>query len=292
MDETARYAGIEAGGTKFVLAVGSPEDGIIARHRIDTRDPFSTLAEAGDWLERHGPFAALGIGSFGPVELDPAARHYGHITSTPKPGWQNCDIVGTFASRFSCPIGFDTDVGAAAIAEYAARARTSGGTLAYVTVGTGVGGGLIVDGKPVHGIAHPEMGHYFPRRAQGDDFAGSCPYHRDCLEGLVSGPAILARWGCRLSDLEKGHPGHAIIADYLGQLCMMIFAATAAKTVVLGGGVVQTPGLLENVNRRTIELAAGYLPGGARHTIEHPRLGNDAGIVGALHLARVADTHV
>lgn len=280
--------GIEAGGTKFVLAVGAAPDRITARHTIPTRDPQTTLAEAADWLAGQGACAGLGIGSFGPVDLDPRSPRYGFITTTPKPGWANCDIAGYFREALGVPVGFDTDVNAAALAEHGASAR-AGGSLAYLTIGTGIGGGLVIDGQPVHGIAHPEVGHIYPRRHRDDlEFAGICPAHGDCLEGLASGPAISARWGASLSDLTADHPGHAIIADYIAQACHTLFASVAVEEVVIGGGVAGAPGLIERIAARARELDNGYLPGGERHRIIRPRLGGDSGIVGALMLAAAA----
>jgi len=278
--------GIEAGGTKFVLAVGTQPDQISARRTIPTGDPAATLAEAAAWFKTQGAITALGIGSFGPVKLDRESPRWGFITNTPKPGWADCDIAGFFAGRLGLPVGFDTDVNAAALAEYAA-AGGQGGSLAYLTIGTGIGGGLVLGGQPVHGIAHPEMGHIYPRRHADDrDFAGICPHHGDCLEGLASGPAIAARWGKSLSQLPADHPGHAIIADYIAQACHMLFASIAVGEVVIGGGVANTPGLIERVAERARELDAGYLPGGPRHRIISPRRGADAGIIGALMLAQ------
>jgi fructokinase len=283
-------AAIEAGGTKFVLAVGPSPDAITARHTIATRDPATTLAEAAAWLAAQGPLTALGIGSFGPVELDRAAPQWGFITTTPKPGWAGTDVARYLAAALGgLPVGFDTDVNAAALAEHAARGGSEGGSLAYLTIGTGIGGGLVLDGRPVHGIAHPEVGHLYPRRHPEDGaFPGTCPHHGDCLEGLASGPAVLARWGCSLSELSADHPGHAVIADYIAQACHTLFAATAVEEVVIGGGVAQTPGLVERIAARARELDAGYLPGSARHRIIAPRLGTDSGIIGAMLLAKRA----
>lgn len=279
---------IEAGGTKFVLAIGPAPDAITARHTIPTRDPAATLAEAAAWFAAQGRVTALGIGSFGPVELKRGSGRWGFITNTPKAGWADCDIAGFFARSLGVPVGFDTDVNAAALAEYAAAGAVGGG-LAYLTIGTGIGGGLVLDGRPVHGIAHPEMGHVYPRRHQEDlGFAGICPAHGDCLEGLASGPAIHARWGCSLSELPADHPGHAIIADYIAQACHMLFATVAVGEIVIGGGVANTPGLVDRVAARARELDNGYLPGGPRHRIRPPRLGGDAGITGALMLAEAA----
>ncbi|MCR9179137.1 MAG: ROK family protein [Erythrobacteraceae bacterium] len=277
---------VEAGGTKFVLAVGPAPGRITARTQIPTRDPGTTLVEAADWFAAQGTLTAIGIGSFGPLELDPASPRWGFITNTPKPGWADCDIAGFFRTRFGVPVGLDTDVNAAALAEYAAVRAQGCRSLAYLTIGTGIGGGLVLDGQPVHGIAHPEMGHIFPRRHPQDrDFPGICPHHGDCLEGLASGPAIKARWGASLSELPADHPGHAIIADYIAQACHMLFATLAVERVVIGGGVAKTSELLARVAARMVELGAGYLPGGARHQIAAPVYGDNAGITGAAMLA-------
>lgn len=283
---TGLIGGIEAGGTKFVLAVGHSPTEIIARHEIPTESPAKTLEEAAAWLESHGQITALGIGSFGPVELDKTSPQWGHITNTPKPGWANCEIAGFFADRFGVPIGFDTDVNGAALAEYELGAGLDASSLAYITVGTGIGGGLIVDSKPVHGVAHPEMGHILPRRHALDlEFIGICPHHRDCLEGLASGPAIKARWGSSLSELPSDHIAHEIIADYLAQLAHTLIALTAAEVIVMGGGVMKTPLLLDRINKRSSELGAAYFPGNTKHKIVAPSLGDQAGITGALLLA-------
>lgn len=278
--------GIEAGGTKFVLAVGYSPNEIIARHEIPTRDPAATLAEASEWFDAQGPIGAFGIASFGPVELDRSSPRWGYITNTPKPGWAKCDLAGHFAGRFGVPIGFDTDVNGAALAEYEYGAGMGAASLAYVTVGTGIGGGLVLDGKAVHGAAHAEMGHIFPRRHADDrEFAGICPHHGDCLEGLASGPAVKARWGASLSELPADHPAHDIIAYYLAQLAHSLIAMTAVEIIVLGGGVMRTDGLLARVAARAAALDAAYFPGGSKHRIVAPGLGNDAGIAGALLLA-------
>ncbi len=278
--------GIEAGGTKFVLAVGHSPTEIIERHEVPTHDPATTLAQASEWFEGQGSIHALGIASFGPVELDRSSPLWGHITNTPKPGWANCNLAGYFAERVGVPIGFDTDVNGAALAEYKHGAGKTARSLAYITVGTGIGGGLVLDGKAVHGAAHPEMGHIFPRRHADDrEFEGICPHHGDCLEGLASGPAIKARWGASLSELPADHIAHEIIASYLAQLAHSLIAMTAVEIIVFGGGVMKTGGLLESVNRRASELGAAYFPGGSKHKIVLPGLGQNAGLAGALMLA-------
>ncbi len=285
-DAAGLLAGIEAGGTKFVLAVArSPQD-IVAKQSIPTTTPNETLARAALWFKEQGEIASLGIGSFGPVDLHRASDTWGRITNTPKPGWSGCDIAGYFSDELQVPVGFDTDVNAAALAEYEFGAGKSASSLAYITVGTGIGGGLVLDAKPVHGAAHAEMGHMFPRRHQRDlDFKGTCPHHGDCLEGLACGPAIKARWGSSLSELPKDHIAHEVIADYVAQLAHSLIALTAVEVVVLGGGVMKTVGLLDRAKRRASQLSAAYFPGGAKHRIVAPSLGDDAGITGALLLA-------
>lgn len=279
------FGAIEAGGTKFVLAVGPDARTITARHTLPTSTPTATLAAATAWFADQGTISALGIGTFGPAGLDRSAPDWGHITNTPKPGWQDCDIAGFFARELGAPVAFDTDVNAAAIAEAAARPDCS--ALAYITIGTGIGGGLVLAGQPVHGAGHPEMGHTFPRRHPADnDFVGICPHHGDCLEGLASGPAIAGRWGASLSELAADHIAHEIIADYIAQLCHSLFAMAAVEVIVLGGGVAKTPGLIARVAARTAQLGAGYLPGHARQRIEAPLHGENAGIIGAMMLAQ------
>ena len=286
---TVRLAAIEAGGTKFALAVGDDRGRIVDRHSVPTRDTVATLSEVAAWFEARGPFAAIGIASFGPAGIDPASERWGHILNTPKPGWAGCDIAGFFADRFGVPIAFDTDVNGAALGEYRLGAGRGKVSLAYVTVGTGIGGGLVVAGEPLHGAGHPEMGHLFPRRSHQDHaYPGNCPIHGDCLEGLASGPAILARWRRSLSELPETHEAHALVADYLAQLCHTVLAITAAETIVLGGGVMKAPGLVQRVQERARLLDNGYWPGAARLSVTSPVLGDDAGVVGALFLAAQA----
>jgi fructokinase len=280
--------GIEAGGTKFVLAVGSSPTHITARHTIPTTTPEETLCKSSEWFEGQGRISSLGIASFGPVELDKASSQWGHITNTPKAGWQDSDITGYFRQRLGVEVGFDTDVNGAALAEYRHGAGKDGTltSLAYITVGTGIGGGLVINSKPVHGAGHPEIGHIFPRRHPSDlTFAGLCPHHQDCLEGLASGPAISERWGKTLSDLPLQHEAHDIVAYYLGQLCHTLFAATSVEVIVLGGGVMRTDGLLERVQQQADQLDRSYLPGQSKKRIVAPELGDNAGIVGALILS-------
>lgn len=284
------FGAVEAGGTKFVLGIGPAPGQMAAQATIPTRSPAETLEAAAQWFGAVGaPLAAIGIASFGPVELDRASPRWGHITETAKPGWSGCDIAGFFARRFGVPMGFDTDVNGAALAEWRLGAGRGAGSLAYLTVGTGIGGGAVLDGRVLHGTGHPEMGHAFVRRPAGDEgFAGACPFHGDCLEGLASGTAIRARWSASLSELPPEHEAHGLVAGYLAQACHTLFATLAVELVVLGGGVLKTPVLLERVAAEAKALDGGYLPGGARQQVVAPQLAPVSGLYGAMLLAEEA----
>lgn len=216
--------------------------------------------------------------------LDPAQAEYGHILRTPKPGWSEFDFASALAVGLGIPTAMESDVNAAALAE--AQAANRSNSLACLTVGAGVGVGLVSDGRCVHGTSHPEMGHYFPRRPPKDDsFAGICLSHGDCLEGLASGPAILARWGASLSELPSTHPAHGFVAAYVTQACHTALTATSVETIVIGGGVLETSGLRDRITAAAADLDAGYLPGAIRHRIAAPPLNNLFGITGATILA-------
>jgi fructokinase len=292
---TGRLIGcVEAGGTKFLCAVAGPGEAPRDVVRIATATPQETIGRAIGYFraaEAAGEgFEAFGIASFGPVELDPHSPHWGSILKTPKPGWSDVNLVATFAEMFSVPIGFDTDVNAAAIAEAGCGEPTCLDDLVYVTVGTGIGGGAVTNGAPVHGARHPEMGHIFPPRHRLDHFAGICPFHGDCLEGLASGSAIQARWGATLSALPPGHEAHDIVAWYLAHLAMTIAAILAPRRIVFGGGVMQATGLVDRIRSYADRLSGGYFDGaGALSSIIHlPRTGLHAGLIGAQILARQA----
>lgn len=288
------YGCIEAGGTKFVLGVARDHETILRTARVTTTTPAETLGAALAFFDNAraelGPFAAFGIASFGPVSLDRGAHDWGHITATPKPGWSGTDLAGALGGAFDCPVGFDTDVNGAVLAEALWGAAFGADVALYVTVGTGIGGGALVEGHPIHGLRHPEMGHMLPRRHVEDtDFAGICPFHGDCLEGLASGPAISARWGGSLSDLPPNHPGHGIIAHYLAQLVVAQQALLSPQRIVMGGGVMATPGLIDRVRAEAVRLGAGYFGGDdGTQLIVPPGLGDRAGLLGALALAQGA----
>ncbi|MBA3896810.1 MAG: ROK family protein [Sphingomonadaceae bacterium] len=280
---------IEAGGTKVVVGVGSAVGDIRAKVRIPTTTPAETLGAVIAWLRgaaaEHGPLTALGVACFGPLDLDRASPRWGFITRTVKPGWNDTDVAGPLAAAFGCPVGFDTDVNGAALAEHRWGAGRGHEVSVYVTVGTGIGGGAIVDGKPVQGAGHPEMGHFhLPRHPDDGDFAGVCSFHGDCLEGLASGPAIAARWGASLSELPPGHPAHAIEAHYLAHAAVALQAILAPGVIVLGGGVMAAPGLLDAVRAKAAALAGDYFPDVLN--LAAPALGGNAGLLGALALAQ------
>jgi len=278
---------IEAGGTKFALAIGSGHDDIVAQTQIPTTTPGETLQRTIEWFQAQGRIAALGIASFGPVDLDPASPHWGTITDTPKPGWSQASVAARLGAALGCPVALDTDVNGAAIGEFQHGAAKGCAVAIYVTVGTGIGGGAIIGGETVKGSRHPEMGHVMLRRHPQDlDFAGACPVHSDCLEGLASGPAIKARWGASLSDLAPDHAAHEIIADYLAQFCQTLIALYSPQRIILGGGVLQTTGLLDRIRLRAAAYAGSYFGVHADEIIVAPGLGTRSGIAGAFELAK------
>ena len=280
------FGGIEAGGTKFVLGVGRGPDTILARTVIPTTTPDETVWRCIDWFASQPKIAALGIASFGPLVLDPARSDYGSIGATPKPLWSGVALLSRLAQAVYCPTAIDTDVNGAALAEHYWGAARDCKVAVYITIGTGLGGGIVADGGTIHGNSHPEIGHFRLARHPDDrDFAGVCPFHRDCVEGLTSGPAINARWGASLSDLAAGHPGHAIIADYVGQLCVTLQAMVAPQRIVLGGGVSKAPGLIDAAACAANAQAAGYFPIDFTDIVTAPALGDNSGLLGAFLLA-------
>ena len=293
MSAAPLFGCIEAGGTKFVVGVVAAPDDIRETARIETTTPRETINAAVKWLEaaqaRHGTFSAIGIASFGPLELNKGAMKWGQITATTKPGWSHCDFGMRFARAFGMPIGFDTDVNGAALAEARWGAAQGQRVSVYVTVGTGIGGGAIVEGKPLRGLSHPEMGHIRPQRHPDDGgFVGICPFHGDCLEGLASGPAIKARWGKSLSELPSDHPAHEMVAWYLAQMVVTLQSIMEPGRIVLGGGVMGTPGLLAQVREAAVALGSAYFRGNPAEVIVAPGLGDQAGLLGALALAQDA----
>lgn len=289
VDPQMRFGAVEAGGTKFVLAVGHSHDAILAQTHIATSTPAQTLQRSIEWFQQQGAIASLGIASFGPVDLDPTSSTWGFITETPKPGWSQTDVARSMGNALGCAVGFDTDVNGAALGEYLHGAAKGCAVAIYVTVGTGIGGGAIIDGQTIKGKRHPEMGHVMLQRHPDDrNFEGCCPVHGDCLEGLASGPAISARWGASLSELAPNHVAHVIISDYLAQFCQTLIALYSPQRIVLGGGVLQTAGLLDRIRQRATKLAGTYFGVNAGSIIVPPGLGTLSGIAGAFELAKRA----
>jgi fructokinase len=271
--------GVEMGGTKVICGVGTGP-GDLETIRFATTTPEETLRRVSGFFQERG-VEAIGVGAFGPVDPDPASMKYGFISSTPKAGWRDVDVVGALRG-LGVPVAFETDVNTAAMGEAEWGAGIGVGDLLYVTVGTGVGGGVLVGGQPVHGLMHPELGHVrIPRGADG--FAGSCPFHGDCLEGLVSGTAIAARCGRRAEEVGEQDPVWGLVAEYLGKALMNWVLTLSPRRVILGGGVMQRAGLLE---RAGVELA-GQMNGYARlPDLAPPGLGERSGVLGALAMAR------
>ncbi|WOQ16843.1 ROK family protein [Raineyella sp. W15-4] len=292
------YGGIEAGGTKFVCCLGTGPDDLRAEVRFPTTTPEETLGRAVAFFRAAGAAgpASIGVACFGPVDLDPASATYGHITTTPKPGWAGTDVVGFLRSALDVPVGFDTDVNGAALGEARWGAGRGLDPFVYLTVGTGIGGGAIVNGAPLHGLVHPEMGHVRVRHDRGlDPFPGGCPFHGDCLEGLASGPAMAQRWGAPAQTLPAGHPAWELEASYLAELLAGLVCTLSPRRIVLGGGVMAGPGLFGMIRRRTRELLAGYVSSPAvtdriDDYIVPPGLGGRSGRLGALALAQAAVT--
>ncbi|GAC1305351.1 MAG: ROK family protein [Steroidobacteraceae bacterium] len=286
------FGAMEAGGTKFICAIGDRGGRILDESRIETRDPPTTLMEACRYFrtaaDRWGALTALGVGAFGPLDLRPRSATFGYITSTPKPGWKNVDLVGALKRAIDRPVYLDTDVNGAALGELRWGAGQGLESLAYVTVGTGIGVGIVHHGRAVHGLMHPELGHIFVRRHPADSgFAGICPFHGDCLEGLACGAAIVARTGRALKDAPPADPIWTIEADYLGQLCAVLVLSHSPQRILIGGGVMQTR-LFAEVHERMLHWLHDYIGNEElrrSHYITAPGLGGSAGIKGALSLA-------
>lgn len=278
-----RFGAIEAGGTRFVCAVGTgPDD--LSKTVIPTGTPSETIGAAMDWFRLQGEIESLGIASFGPVDLNPESPTWGYITSTPKPGWRDFDFARTVRAALGVPVAFDTDVNAALLGEARWGAARDVLSCIYMTVGTGIGGGAFACGQMLNGVSHPEMGHIrVPHDRTADPFEGCCPFHRNCLEGLASGPALAARWGVRGEDLSADHPAWALEAEYLAQGLASLSCVLSPDRILLGGGVMGREQLFPRIRERVSELLAGYVK---MPEIMPPKLGADAGILGAISLAK------
>ena len=288
------YGALEAGGTKMVLSVLDEAGTILERVSMPTGTPEDTMPGMIAFFREH-PVKALGIGCFGPLDLNPQSPTYGSIAATPKLAWRDYPIVPAFREALGIPIGLDTDVNGAALAEARLGAAKGLDSCLYVTIGTGVGGGLIIGGKPVHGLTHPELGHMLLAPEPDDPTPdGFCPYHKHCLEGLAAGPAIQKRWGIPAQELPQEHPAWALEVSYIAQMCLNAIMAFSPEKIILGGGVMQQQFLFPLIRAKTLELLGGYLCSpvverGLEDYIVPPGLGVNSGVMGAYLLAREAE---
>jgi fructokinase len=287
------YGGVETGGTWCVCAVGSGPDEIVARDQFRTAKPADTIERITRFFAAGPAVAAVGIGSFGPVDLIADSPTWGHVTTTPKPGWQHVGIGPAVREALGVPVAFDLDVTAAAVGEQRWGAGQGAASLCYLTVGTGIGAGLLIDGRPWHGLVHPEVGHMrIPHDRARDPFDGCCPVHGDCWEGLAAGPALAARWNTRPEELPDDHPAWALESDYLAAGIVNIVLVFSPERIIIGGGVLEHPPMIELTRRRVTELLAGYLEtpllgSDINSYVVPPALGDDAGVLGAIALARM-----
>ena len=285
-----RYGALEAGGTKMVMAIMDDSGNILKKETILTKKPAETMPVMIDFF-RDNKADVLGIGSFGPLDLNPDSPNFGSITMTPKLAWRGFPLLQEFREALSIPTAIDTDVNAAALAESVLGAAKGKSSCMYVTVGTGIGGGLIVNSRPVHGFMHPEIGHILIIPESDDPTPdGFCPYHRHCLEGLASGPAIQKRWGITAKELPPDHPAWKLEILYIAQLCANAMFSFSPEIIILGGGVMQQKFLIPEIRKKTVDLLGGYFPiaDGLESYIVEPGLDTESGIKGAWLLAKEA----
>jgi fructokinase len=283
-----RIGAIEAGGTKFVCGIGNEQGIIEDRVSFPTEMPEHTMELVTNYFQDK-EVEAIGIGTFGPINIDPSSPQYGFVTTTPKPGWANYPFLNTLKKAFDVPYGWDTDVNAAAFGEATWGAAKGLDSCVYYTVGTGIGVGVYAEGKLVHGLVHPEGGHILTRRHPQDNFEGKCPYHGDCLEGMASGPAIEKRWNTKASELSPDHPAWEIEAFYIAQAITNTILMLSPKKVILGGGVMHQQQLFPFIRREVQKNLNGYVSSdeiikNIDHYIVAPGLGDNAGLSGALAL--------
>jgi len=303
------YGAVEGGGTKFVCAVGEGPDRILARTRVETTTPEQTLDRVADFFARATApgapggaagreLAAVGVACFGPLELDPRSPRFGALLATPKPGWSGAPVAAPLRERLGVPVAVDTDVNGAALGEWRWGAARGCDPALYLTIGTGIGGGFVLDGRPLHGLSHPEMGHIpVPRLewpdGRPDDFPGVCPFHGACFEGLASGPALAARAGIPAETLDPEHPLWELAAGYVAVALATYVLVLAPRRIVVGGGVSQNGHLLRRVRRRLPRVLNGYVgrpqvDAGVEEYVVAPHFGQEAGLIGALALAESA----
>lgn len=284
------YAVIEAGGTKFNCAILDGQRNVLASSRVATTTPEETLSHTLAFFKEQQSagyhFLGLGVASFGPLDLNPHSPTYGYITATPKPHWSHTPLLPLLSAALQCPVAIDTDVNAAALAEYRWGAGQGKAVVVYVTVGTGVGGGVVIHGRPLHGLVHPEIGHMLVNTNVLE--RGACPFHTHCVEGFASGAAMRQLWGAPAETFGDDHPAWEVMVEALGQMSHNLLLTLSCERIIFGGGVMQRPGLLERIADYTETSLQGYLsPTGVsqlRDVFTLPGLGNDAGLMGAFAL--------
>ena len=287
----ALYGGVETGGTWCSCVIGRGPENVVAEERFSTADPNTTIEEIVRFFDEHEAPQAIGVGAFGPIDINPGSPSWGVMGRTPKPGWSGAGLGPALRNGTGLPIILDTDVNAAAIGEYRWGAGAGQGTLCYLTVGTGIGLGVVMDGMPVHGLLHPEAGHMrIPHELTRDPFVGSCPFHGDCWEGLASGQALLERWGVPGTELADDHPAWELETEYLAAGIVNVTFVLSPHRLIVGGGIALRPGLLDRVRDRVGELLADYLESDllTSHLDEYivgVGLNGRAGTLGALALA-------
>ena len=289
------FGGIEAGGTKFVCAVGTGPDDLRDEIRFPTTTPDETIGQAVAYFKEQAdqePLAAIGIASFGPVDPDPKSDNWGYITTTPKPHWHNAEFATVLQRELAVPVGFDTDVNGAVLGEHRWGEGQGVDNFIYLTIGTGIGGGAMVNGQLVHGLLHPEMGHFLlPPRSDDPTPGGFCPYHGHCFEGMASGPAIEKRWGQKAETLAEDHPAWELEAHYLAVGLENLICVYSPQRIIMGGGVMEQKQIFPMLREKVLALLNGYVQ--SPNILEQidsyivpPGLGNKAGILGAIALAQ------
>jgi len=290
------FGGIEAGGTKFVCAVGTGPDDMRDEVRFPTTKPEETIGQAIDFFKAQAekePLAAIGIAAFGPVDPNPKSPTFGYITTTPKPHWTHTKFGGAIQEALKVPVGFDTDVNGAALGEHRWGAAQDVDNFIYLTIGTGLGGGAMVNGRLAHGLIHPEMGHILIPHHPEDSYAGHCPFHGDCFEGMAAGPALEGRWGQRAENLPPNHRAWELEAHYLALGLVNFICTLSPQRIIMGGGVMDQKHLFPMIRERVQEYLSGYVQSpeileNIDNYIVPPGLGNRAGVLGAIALAQQA----
>ena len=287
-----RLGALEAGGTKMVCAIGDETGKIFEQISIPTETPEVTMPKLIDYFKEK-EVEALGVACFGPLELDKKAPNYGHITTSTKVHWRNFDVVGNFEKALGCPIGFDTDVNGSVLGEVTFGQAKGKSCVIYITIGTGVGAGIYIEGKLLHGMLHPEAGHVLITKRQSDTYQGKCPFHPNCLEGLAAGPAIEARWGKKAIELAEQEEVWDLEADYIAQALVGYILTLSPEMIILGGGVMHQEQLFPLIREKVVRMLGGYVQAEELQDMEHyivpASLHDDQGIMGCLELAKRAN---